>query len=212
MLQQRSRWHQGNSAGTHSHRQDADGWGGSTPLQSGVVRANQDQEEEKAEEPLPRVRLSQNDFQKAVAVPSPTRAGSRSCPAPYLQAADDFPERKSRLVSSDESGCGQVEDLVEVRFIQPVKACRIFMGGTSESKREKERRGTGGVLDTATRHPGVFRRGGEGTKSSTKPKISMKVYMDKNQAVIKQKTLSTRLLRKAMQGTKHKAIYVHVNW
>lgn len=145
MLQQRSRQHQGNSAGTHSHRQDADGWEGSAPLQSGVVRANQDQQqEEKAEEPLPRVRLSRNDFQKAVAVPSPTRAASRSCPAPYLQAADDFPEWKSRLVSSDESGCGQVEDLVEVRFIQPVKACRIFMGGTSESKREKERRGTGG--------------------------------------------------------------------
>lgn len=36
--------------------------------------------------------------------------------------------------------------------------------------------------------------------------------MDKNQAVIKQKTLSTRLLWKVMQGTKHKAIYVHVNW
>lgn len=69
------------------------------------------------------------------------------------------------------------------------------------------------MLDTATGHPGVFGRGREGTKSSTKPKISMKeVYMDKNQAVIKQKTLSTRLLWKVMQGTKHKAIYVHVNW
>lgn len=145
MLQQRSRRYQGNCTGTRSHRQDADGWEGSAPpLQSGAVRANQEQRREEAEEPLPGVRLSKNDFQKAIAVPSLTQAANGSCPAPYLQAADDFPERKSRLVSSDESGCGQVEDLVEVRFIQPVKACRIFMGGTSESEREKERRGTGG--------------------------------------------------------------------
>lgn len=55
---------------------------------------------------------------------------------PHLQPTDDFPQRKSRLVSADEGGCGQVEDLVEVRFIQPVKAYRSFHGWDKQ-KRER---------------------------------------------------------------------------
>jgi len=43
------------------------------------------------------------------------------------------------------------------------------MGGTSESEREKERKGMG--RDTVTQGPGAFGRGGEGTKQgSMKPK------------------------------------------
>lgn len=62
--------------------------------------------------------------------------------SPHLQAADDLPQRKSRLISSDEGGCGQMEDLVEVGLIQPVKSCRVVVVGRAEA--EKEGVGPGG--------------------------------------------------------------------
>lgn len=85
------------------------------------------------------------------------------------------------------------------------------MGQAKARERRKER----GRGDTVTQGPGAFGRGGEGTKkSSIKQKISMKeVYMDKNQAVIKQKDIkhrTTRLLQKVTQETKHKAIYIRM--
>lgn len=59
------------------------------------------------------------------------------------------------------------------------------MGGTS--KRKKEGRGTG-------QGPGTFGTGGEGAKKQHE-KISMKeVYMDKNQAIIKQKDIKHRTM------------------
>ena len=39
----------------------------------------------------------------------------------YLQASDDLPQRKGRLLSADERGRGQVEDLVQVRLVQAVE-------------------------------------------------------------------------------------------
>ena len=42
----------------------------------------------------------------------------------HLQASDDFPQRKSRLLPSNERGGGQVEDLVQVRLVQTVESCR----------------------------------------------------------------------------------------
>lgn len=115
-------------------------------------------------------------FKKQLLCPTPgCKQVSRSPPCPpHLQATDDFPERKSRFISTDESGCGQVEDLVKVRFVQPIKACRIFHGW-DKRKQEREGRKRGGG-DTVTQGPGAFGRGGEGTKkkSSIKPKISIK--------------------------------------
>lgn len=69
------------------------------------------------------------------------------------------------------------------------------MGGTSKSKREKEGRGVGETPSRRDRvHLGEVGKGQK--KSSIKPKISIKeVYMDKNQAIIKQKDIKHRTTR-----------------
>lgn len=136
---------------------------------------------------------------------------SPPCP-PHLQPTDDFPERKSRFISTDESGCGQVEDLVEVRFIQPIKAFRIFHGWDKRKQEREGRKRDGGTPSRRDQvHLGEVGKGQK--KSSIKPKISMKeVYMDKNKAVIKQKDIKhgTTRLQKVTQETKHKAIYIRM--
>lgn len=86
--------------------------------------------------------------------------GVKPCP-PHLQPTDDFPERKSRFISTDESGRGQVENFVKVRFIQTIKACRICRGWDKQEKEGRKRDG-----DTVKRGPGTFERGGEGTKKA----------------------------------------------
>lgn len=131
------------------------------------------------------------DFLKTTALPlslAAHRSGIDPCP-PHLQPTDDFPEWKSRFISTDESGCGQVENFVEVRFIQTIKACRICHGW---DKQEKE----GRKGDTITRGPGTFGRGREGTKKKQHKKIisTKEVYMDKNQAIIKQKDIKHRTM------------------
>lgn len=137
-------------------------------------------------------RLTQ-DFPKTTTLPLPLaaqRSGIDPCP-PHLQPTDDFPEWKSRFISTDESGCGQAENFVEVRFIQTVKACRICHGWDKHKKEGRKRAG-----DAVTWGPGAFGRGREGTKkSSIKKIISMKeVCMDKNQAIIKQKDIKHRTM------------------
>lgn len=143
-------------------------------------------------ENLVRCRLTQ-DFPKTTALAlslAAPRAGTEPC-HPHLQPTDDLPERKGRFVSTDERGRGQVENFVQVRFIQTIKACRICHGWDKQEKEGRKRDG-----DTITRGPGAFGRGGEGTKkSSIKNIINMEeVYMDKTQAIIKQKGIKHRTM------------------
>ena len=85
-----------------------------------------------------------------------------------------------------------MEDLVEVRLIQPVKACRIFHGWDKRKQERKGRKGDGG----GHRHAGTgcnWERWGRDKKGSIKPKISMReVYTDKIQAIMKQKDIEHR--------------------
>lgn len=88
--------------------------------------------------------------------------------SPHLQAADDLPQRKSRLISSDEGGCGQMEDLVEVGLIQPVKSCRVVVVGRAEAEKEGMGPGGGGVGRRWGREE--RREEGRGTKAAQNPK------------------------------------------
>lgn len=72
-----------------------------------------------------------------------------------------------------------MEYLVEVRFIQPVKACRVFHGWDKQKQERDGRKGVGGT--PSCRYRVQLGEVGKGQKKSgIKPKISMKeVYVDK---------------------------------